>query len=189
MFRRSYPLFLAFIFVIVLILSEVNISAVSAQSEAPPSDTTCATCHENLYLLHDTGKWYCSCKRRADCTVCHAGLEGAYDKELAHQGLIANPIQNNIAACKSCHGEDYDQYIERFALMAGVSQSPSPGPTYVPVNLDIEAQFKEPGALVFIGKSYAAWQLVGLGLVMGLLFSVFVFGCRCWRQDRAEGRL
>ena len=186
--NRFFHIFIS-VLVTMPILSAVNILAVSAQGETPVPQTACTTCHENLYLLHDTGKWYCSCKRRADCTVCHSGQADTFDEDLAHQGLIANPIQDNPAACQSCHGEDYEDYIKRFALIAGVSQPPPSGPTYVPASLDIEARSKPSGALVFVGKSYAAWQLIGMGLVVGLLLGIFVFGCRCWKQDRAEGRL
>ena len=177
------------ILVFVLMLSAVNTSAVSAQSETPPPVSACATCHENLYLLHDTGKWYCNCKRRADCTVCHAGRADTYDEELAHQGLIANPIQDNPAACQSCHVDDYEEYIQRFALIAGVSQPRPPGPTYIPVSLAIEAPVNPSGAMVVVGKTYANWQLVGLGLMAGLLLGVFIFGCRCWKDDREQGRI
>ena len=80
---------------IALMLSALNVSPAFAQSEAPATEAACAACHESLYLLHDTGKWYCTCKRRADCTVCHAGQADTFDEDLAHQGLIANPIQDN----------------------------------------------------------------------------------------------
>ena len=177
------------ILVLVLTFSTVNASVVSAQNETTPPVSPCASCHENLYLLHDTGKWYCMCKRRADCTVCHAGRADTYDEELAHQGLVANPIQDNPAACQSCHADNYEEYIERFALIAGVSQPHPPGPTYLPASLAIEAPAEPAGALVFVGKTYVAWQLIGLGLLTGLLLGVFVFGCRCWKDDREQGRI
>ncbi|OGO39141.1 MAG: hypothetical protein A2W35_13730 [Chloroflexi bacterium RBG_16_57_11] len=189
MFKTRLSLIRGSILVIVFIIGALNVSATYAQDETTPPDSACATCHENLYLLHDTGKWYCSCKRRADCTVCHAGQADTYIEEQAHLGLIANPIQDNLAACQSCHGEDYEEYIERFALIAGVSSPPPPGPTYSPASLVMEGPVKPSGALVFIGKSYQAWQLIGLSLLVGLLLGVFVFGCRCWKQDQAEGRL
>jgi hypothetical protein len=175
--------------VIVLLLSALGFSTAAAQGEAPPPESSCATCHENLYTLHDTGKWYCSCKRRADCTVCHAGQVDTFDQNLAHQGLIAKPTQDNPAACQSCHGEDYQAYIQRFVLIAGVSQPSQPGTRYAPAALFVEAPLERPGALVFIGKSYQAWQLIGLGMLAGLLLGILVFGCRCWKQDRKEGRL
>lgn len=174
---------------IVFILSTLNVSAAFAQSEAPATESACATCHESLYVLHDTGKWYCTCKRRADCTVCHAGQPDTFDEDLAHQGLFANPIQDNPGACQSCHPGNYQTYIQRFALIAGVSQPRTPGSTYAPAVLHIEVPAGPRGALVLAGKSYAPWQIVGLGLLCGLLLGVFLFGCRCWKQDRAEDRL
>lgn len=189
MFRKRYLLIGVSFLVIVLLLSALNASTAAAQSEVPAPESACATCHENLYLLHDTGKWYCSCKRRADCTVCHAGQADTFVEDLAHQGLIANPIQDNSAACQSCHVDDYEAYIQRFTLIAGVSQPSKPGTTYAPAALFIEAPVQQSGALVFIGKSYKAWQLIGLGMLAGLLLGVFLFGCRCWKRDRAEGKL
>jgi hypothetical protein len=187
--RNRLSLVCGSILVIVLMLGLVGVADVCAQSETTPPESACASCHENLYLLHDTGKWYCMCKRRAECTVCHAGQADTYDEKFAHEGLIANPIRDNIAACQSCHTDNYEEYIQRFALIAGVSQPRPPGPTYVPVSLVVEAPAKPSGALVFIGKSYQVWQLIGLSMVLGLLLGVFIFGCHCWKQDQAQGRL
>jgi hypothetical protein len=172
-----------------LLLSGVSVSPAAAQSEVPAPESACATCHENLYVLHDTGKWYCSCKRRADCTVCHAGQADAFDEDLAHKGLIASPIQDNPAVCQSCHGDEYLAYIERFTLIAGVSQPSKPGTAYAPAAMYIETPVQQSGALVFIGKSYQPWQLIALGILAGFLMGVFLFGCRCWKKDRSEGRL
>lgn len=189
MVRNKNSRFLTCILVIAFIQSAVNISAVSAQSETSPPETACATCHENLYLLHDTGKWYCSCKRRADCTVCHAGQADTYDEKLAHEGLITNPIQDNSAVCQSCHGDEAEEYIQRFALIAGVKPPRPPGPTYIPVALNIEAPVKPSGALVLAGKTYQSWQVIGLGLIAGLLAGIFYFGFRCWKEDCRQGRV
>jgi hypothetical protein len=189
MFKSRLSLKGVSILVIALFLFAISVSTAAAQSEVPTLESTCATCHESLYLLHDTGKWYCSCKRRADCTVCHAGQVDTFDEDLAHQGMIANPIQDNPAACQSCHGDDYPAYIQRFCQIAGVSQPSKPGTTFAPAALFIEAPVQQSGALVLVGKSYEAWQLIGLGMLAGLLLGVFLFGCRCWKKDRAEGRL
>ena len=188
MFRNRYFLICMTVLVILFLLSSVIFAEASAQGETPVPETACATCHESLYLLHDTGKWYCSCKRRADCTVCHAGQADTFDEKLAHAGLIANPIQDNPAACQGCHGDESEKYIQRFTLIAGVSQPRTPGPTYAPAALQVEVPVKTAGAVV-AGKTYSAWQLIGLGLVVGLFLGVFVFGCRCWKQDKAEGRI
>lgn len=189
MYRNHLYLVLLSILTMVLALSLLSASVAFAQSETPPPESACSSCHENLYLIHDTGKWYCMCKRRAECSVCHAGQADTYDKELAHQGLIANPIQNNPGICQSCHGEDYEAYIERFVLIAGVSQPPMSGPKYEPINMRIEAPSEPSGALILAGKTYASWQLIGLGVVTGLLLGIFIFGCRCWKDDRAQGRI
>jgi hypothetical protein len=186
--KRSSPIIVSWL-IIVLILSILNVSAVFAQSEMPAAESPCATCHENLYLLHDTGKWYCMCKRQADCTVCHAGQADSFEERLAHQGLIANPIRDNPAACQSCHGDNADQYIQRFTLIAGVSQPRPTPPAYAPAALYIEAPVEPAGEVRLAGKAYQAWQLIGLGVVAGLLAGVFLFGCRCWKDDRAQGRI
>lgn len=177
------------ILVLALILGVMNVSTVFAQGEAPVAGTACATCHERLYTLYDTGKWYCTCKRRADCTVCHAGQADTFDETLAHQGLFANPVQDNPGACQSCHLGDSEAYIQRFTQIAGVSGPRKPGSTYIPVALQMEEPVDASGALVLAGRSYAPWQLIGLGVLTGLLLGVFLFGCRCWRQDQEAGRL
>jgi hypothetical protein len=188
MLRNGFILKCSSILVALLLLSAWSLPAASAQGETPAPDTACATCHEDLYVLHDTGKWYCSCKRRADCTVCHAGQADTFDEKLAHEGLIANPIRDNPAACQGCHGDEYEQYIQRFALIAGVSQPRKPGPTYAPAVLYVEAPIDRSG-IAFAGRTFAAWQLIGLGLVAGIFLGVFVVGCRCWKKDKDEGRI
>jgi len=189
MFNKKISLVCVITLMVIVLMGAMDFSMAAAQSEVPAPESTCATCHENLYVLHDTGKWYCSCKRRADCTVCHAGQVDTFDEDLAHQGLIVHPIQDNPAACQSCHGDDYPAYIQRFCQIAGVSQPSKPGTTFAPAALFIEAPVQQSGALVLVGKSYKAWQLIGLGMLAGLLLGVFLFGCRCWKKDRAEGRL
>lgn len=189
MFDRKRLLTGSAFLLMMFILGFMNVLTAFAQSEAPVAESACATCHARLYVLQDTGKWYCNCKRRADCTVCHAGQADTFDEALAHQGLFANPVLDNPGACQSCHGDDYETYIQRFTQIAGVSGPRRPGSTYIPVALQIKEPVEAGGALVLAGRSFASWQLIGLGVLSGLLLGVFLFGCRCWKQDQEAGRL
>jgi len=85
----------------------------------PPQQGTCISCHENLYFLHDTGKWYCL---RDAPMGCHGGDPTAVTKEQAHANRTAHPIINgNIARCQECHPEEASERVQIFRDVAGIS--------------------------------------------------------------------
>lgn len=151
-----------------------------AQGETPPGDENCRTCHEDLYYLHDTGKWYCLCEIPPTCIDCHGGQPVTLDEALAHAGLIANPLQNRATACQACHPEEHEERLAKFTRLAGGSviagDSPPPSwpgshtltspnaPTWPPVPVWwIPARLLEPWRLIALG-------LTGMGLVvMGMV--------------------
>lgn len=79
-----------------------------------PSNGTCLNCHEDLYYLHDTGKYFCLNEMPMSCTDCHGGNAQAMKKEEAHTLRSAHPIINDdISKCSECHP---DQCAERAAI-------------------------------------------------------------------------
>jgi hypothetical protein len=159
-------------------------SPAKAQIEMSDNDDSCISCHENLYLLHDTGKWYCLCETKARCTFCHGGEAGTLDEQAAHLGMIANPTQNTQAVCKSCHPDDYQARVATFISRAGVGASPCPTKA-APVALSAAAPPESPAPEAGLD----AWQIAGLSM-LGLAFAgLAIFAHRCWRADCLSRRM
>jgi hypothetical protein len=165
----------------VALLCLLILTPAAAQSELPPPDTKCKNCHENLYYLYDTGRWYCQCAMRANCTSCHGGDATQTDETLAHQGMVANPATDNPAACQSCHPQDYAEKIEKFLAVSGVhaTKKPLPSPELVSY-IDSPSN----GKLAIPAKSPAEFQpwraagvLAGILLVAALGFALCRMKC------------
>jgi hypothetical protein len=144
----------------------------TAQTPAPSGNEPCRSCHENRYFLYDSGKWYCMCAKQAECAKCHAGTTGSWDPEIAHQGLIANPLQDNLQACQSCHPQDYQERVEKFAAVTGLHQEMTPTPTE-PVALLLNGSAPVSGLLESTASqmvAYLAIVLLGISLLAGGLY-------------------
>lgn len=149
-----------------------------AQTPKPGQDESCFKCHANLYMLHDTGKWYCMCGTRARCSFCHGGVVGSMDMEVAHQNLVANPITQNRTVCQSCHPQDAEERIATFVSRAGMK-------TPVPIRPVEFAALESSGELPAVLRESPqplwktmVWILFGLAAV-----GVLGFGWHCYRLD------
>ena len=174
------------ILLIVIGLTLASITPTHAQTPTtPPDNEGCVGCHENLYYLHDTGKWYCQCASSPDCTSCHGGNPTVLTEKEAHLGMIASPTKNDAEICQGCHPTDYHTRIEQFAVIAGIKPThpPCPTPTST-VNGAVTTGGSPPPSLI-APKPANFWQISGIVLagLAGLVF--FIFFCRCWRQDQA----
>jgi hypothetical protein len=98
--------------------------------------------------------------------------------------MVANPIANDASFCRDCHPDDYQERVDKFVSIAGVSSTPHPCPTYQPV-----AQIMQPPEGGSEAKWLRAlpsgpWQVVGTGFLGIALLALLLFACRCWRIDR-----
>jgi hypothetical protein len=149
---------------------------VAAQSQTLGKDDTCIACHEDLYVLHDTGKWFCLCEVQASCTDCHGGVVGETDVEAAHLGMIANPVASDPDRCQSCHPGEYKERLSEFAARGGLSATPCPTE---PVPIPMAA----PPGPPFPDSGLAGWQSVILG-ILGVAFAGLAwFAYHCWKAD------
>lgn len=93
------------------------------QGSAPlpdkPVANSCLTCHEDLYYLHDTGKWYCITEHKDHCTDCHEGDPATLNKDASHLGLVAHPQKNNGEKCQECHPQDSTAHLAKFKSLGG----------------------------------------------------------------------
>lgn len=156
----------------------------AAGSEPPGKDETCIGCHENLYLLHDTGKFYCLCESQPRCTSCHGGVAGALDESTAHQGMVARPLQDGAAVCQSCHPVDYAERAASFAAIAGVRATQMPYEFFYPSSFA-----PQQPAEALTPQPYETWRLAGWALFAVAVLGLLVFAYRCWQCDCQSRRL
>jgi len=90
----------------------------AAQAATPPSNS-CLSCHEDLYYLHDTGKWYCITQHKDRCVNCHEGDATTLNKDASHLGLVAHPQKNDGEKCLQCHPQDAQARLAKFASIGG----------------------------------------------------------------------
>jgi hypothetical protein len=124
MFAKSLSrwFFIAIVAGVLTVLALWTVPA-HAQFHTPQAEPECISCHENLYFLHDTGKWFCLNEETSmTCTGCHGGDPAALTKEAAHINRAAHPIINeNASKCSECHPEQSSERVEIFAREAGIS--------------------------------------------------------------------
>jgi hypothetical protein len=152
--------------------------AVPAAAQTPllENDESCIACHEDLYLLHDTGKWYCLCEVKARCTFCHGGVLGETTEEAAHAGMVANPVQHGTETCEGCHPQDVADRVVTFASRAGFSATPCP-------TVEALAASLAPTPAPVMPSGLGTVQ-IGALLLLGAGFMVLtVFAYRCWKAD------
>lgn len=166
----------------VCLLSLVCVPLVHAQDETP-QDSTCRSCHENRYLLHDSGNWYCLCGKQGECIDCHGGDDTNWNADTAHVDMVINPIEENPAVCQNCHPDNYNARIEEFAAMAGIDPHPTPAPTSTPYPYVYVASSYEPEPPVLFGRHMEPWRVIGLGVVVLFLTGLAGYAVYCWRSD------
>jgi hypothetical protein len=96
--------------------------AYANQAQPISNHDTCINCHEDLYFLHDTGKWFCLREAPMACVDCHDGDPTAVTKDKAHTNRAAYPVINeNITKCQECHPEKSSERVQIFKEVAGIS--------------------------------------------------------------------
>jgi hypothetical protein len=100
-----------------------------AQCGDTPADSSCKTCHDQSDPVYGRGEWHDIHARKDCCWNCHGGNTQAQDKDLAHEGMTANPLEDVYTDCYACHPEDYQARAERFGAVLGVNPSSSEPPS------------------------------------------------------------
>ena len=171
MFRKQNLwifLLLTALFAAALIMQPVRVSA--AQTTDSVSNS-CLTCHEDLYYLHDTGKWYCITEHKDRCVNCHAGDPTTLNKDASHLGLIAHPQQNNGEKCLQCHPQDSQERLATFAKLGGYKTMPETQP-YSP-SIAAKSEFPKIDETNSVSEK---WQwLIGGCLAFGLWLVLVLF--------------
>ncbi len=107
-------------------------SAAAQCGSNPPSDSSCYTCHVQDDPVANTGLWHGIHANKDCCARCHGGNCSATDKTLAHQGMVANPLNDIYTSCHSCHPDNYQELAETYAITLNIVPGSIPTPTPAP---------------------------------------------------------
>ncbi len=103
-----------------------------AQCGEPPK-STCMTCHAKEAPVSEKGEWHIIHAGKDICVNCHGGNATAADKNLAHEGIMAQPLADIYTDCHSCH-PDYEARAAQFAPTLGVTPGSCATPTPMTVS-------------------------------------------------------
>ncbi len=169
-------LWVAFTAITIIIITMAMSSNVYAQTYPLLTENeNCINCHENLYFLHDTGKWFCIKESPMQCIDCHGGDPSAITQEEAHANRKAHPIINeDVTKCQECHPEECDRRVIKFDQQAGISKILI-AESYQPMPITISEQpLAEPVNQPVESASWiSAMEIIVLIVIVGLALSVF----------------
>jgi hypothetical protein len=95
--------------------------------------SSCISCHAPDGHVKGMGEWNSVHLNQDMCTNCHGGNGSSMNKDLAHAGIVAQPLSDIYTDCHSCH-PDYDVRAQIFASTLGITPGSCATPTPVPVN-------------------------------------------------------
>jgi hypothetical protein len=170
---RKFTFLLCFVGFLVLTtcITLLAQSPAYAQCGDPPPKSSCITCHEKEDPVYQNGEWHGIHALKDCCTNCHGGNCRMMDKTLAHEGLVAHPLDDIYTNCYYCHPYDYQERAARFGAVLGVipgsRQTPTPVPTGpVVVHTIVILPTSIPNAMAVF-----PWHMVmgGIGLFVAIL--------------------
>jgi hypothetical protein len=138
----------------------------SAQADRPAAfngDSSCLACHENLYYLHDTGKWFCLNQPDMHCVYCHGGDDTTLDQAAAHLHRTAHPIVgDDTTTCQACHADSCAEHVQLFDRVAGINDDIRVASPLAPVTTIAKTP---PAVVTDSAPSSLPWLLAGLALI------------------------
>jgi hypothetical protein len=165
----------------IIALLIIEIAPVQAQcGDLQPS--SCAACHAQEDPVNEKGEWHIIHASKDICINCHGGNGKINDKDLAHEGLTKQPLNDIYTDCHCCH-PDYDDRAARFAPTLGVTPGSCATPTPIPIGnisseppsgsinisteLTTSASSSQPFWIIGIGFSVLTLFLFGVGWLAG----------------------
>ena len=137
---------------------------VSAQCGVNLLDSSCFKCHTAESEYFGKGEWHSIHAPKDCCANCHGGNCAATDKELAHQGMIPNPLEDIYTNCHACHPYDYQERAARFAATLNITPASRETPTPYPLP---PVEPPKPGFIMPTDLLTAPTALHPLGLIIG----------------------
>lgn len=156
--------------ILITVVFTIQASASQARFQDLGNESSCFTCHEDLYYLHDTGKIYCLTVHEDHCTDCHGGDSSVMNKAQSHLGLIPYPQKDDGAKCQECHTQDAQERLATFASMGGYKEIVETVP-YMSIHVVAEGfpDLHEPNPIIErLPWVVGAFVIFGLWLVLVL---------------------
>jgi hypothetical protein len=161
--------------VVIILLLWVGTAPVHAQCGVP-QPSSCVTCHAQEDPVNGKGEWHIIHASKDICINCHGGNGTTKNKDLAHEGLTANPLSDIYTDCHGCH-PDYDERAQIFASTLGVTPGSCATPTPVPVSKPSgeppSGGINIPANLVSTTSSPQPFLVIG---AMLSILTLFLFG-------------
>jgi hypothetical protein len=136
----------------------------------PPPDSSCYTCHVEQNPIYESGLWHGVHARKDCCAKCHGGNCSTMDKDLAHQGMVSNPLSDIYTDCHSCHPDDYLERAEVFAGELGITPGSIPTPTPAPAGKLVASSIVILPSSISGQTSTFPWPAILGGLTIIVLF-------------------
>jgi hypothetical protein len=96
----------------------------TASAQCGNIESSCAKCHQTTHpVCSDGTAWHSEYGHRNTCWNCHGGNDTTQDQELAHVGLVRNPLDDAYTSCYVCHPENYQTLAQRYAQSLGIRVS------------------------------------------------------------------
>ena len=107
----------------------LSLGAGTAQAQCgSPEPSSCTTCHAREDPVSEKGAWHTTHAAKDICVNCHGGNGSTVDKDAAHNGMTAHPLEDIYTDCHSCH-PDYNVRAGYFAPTLGVTPGSCATPT------------------------------------------------------------
>ena len=180
MLRKHLPISLLIAGVLLALILSSKPMMVYADDPIPSQDNrNCITCHEDLYFLHDTGKWYCLRESPMACVDCHGGDPNTLDKDMAHTQRSAHPIINeDVTKCQQCHPEECYDRVELFDQSAGISNVLVSAPITRVNFTEDEGFIQVTGNQQETSYIMSWWEVISLILLAGLVIVIHLVSQR-----------
>ncbi len=172
---------------VALIWSIFSTSTALAQCDTPPK-SSCLSCHVQVDHLDGMGEWNNVHVTQDMCTSCHGGNGTAMEEDLAHEGVMAQPLSDIYTNCHSCHPIDYQVKSSQFAATISVTTSSCTTPTPIPLNK--ASGGLPPGSNAMLRPVSKITASNYLGPIIGWLASLVFFslGLLWIEKHRVEGK-
>ena len=171
--------FIPFIAVLAGLFILLAVAAAPARAQCEnPQPPSCVNCHAEQQHGIGYGEWHEVHGVKEWCVNCHGGNGLATEKDLAHKGLVGNPLSDIYTDCHQCH-PDYQKVAAQYAatlqitpsscatptsaVLGNISGGPPPGRVVVPTSLISTSSEPQPFILIGGGLTLLAFFFLGLG--------------------------
>ena len=138
-----------------------------------PQQSSCTTCHAQEDPVSGKGEWHIIHANKDICINCHGGNGSTMNKDLAHEGLMAHPLNDIYTDCHSCHPQDYVGRASIFASTLSITPGSCATPTPVPVS---NTSGKPPSGGIYIPTNLVSTSSsLQAFLVIGSMLTIMIF--------------